>query len=85
MDLQKQERFEGLKFTVKPGPEMTLFLLLDIFCLLCRKMQLVSVTSGNWSFVIAVRGWNNDVWLAIDHVGFPESSEDEGMRLIHDA
>lgn len=55
MDLQKQERFEGLKFTAKLGPEMTLFLLLDIFCLLCRKMQLVSVTSGNWSFVIAVR------------------------------
>lgn len=26
MDLQRKERLEGLKFTAKPGPEMTLFL-----------------------------------------------------------
>lgn len=55
MDLQKKERFEGLKFTAKPGPEMTLFFLLWIFPVLCRKMQLVSWTSGNRSFVINVQ------------------------------
>lgn len=55
MDLQRKERFEGLKFTAKPGPEMTLFLLLWIFFVLCRKMQLVSLTSGNRGFVINVQ------------------------------
>jgi len=85
MDLQKKERLAGLKFTAKPGPEMTPFLLLRIFFALCGKMQLVSLTSGNGRFVITARCWNNDGWLAVDHVGFPESSEDEGKRLIHDA
>lgn len=45
MDLHKKERFEGWNCTAEPGPGMTLFLLW-IFSVSCRKMQLVSLTSG---------------------------------------
>lgn len=52
MDLHKKERFEGCNCTAEPGPGMTLFLLW-IFSVLCRKMQLVSLTRGKRSFAIS--------------------------------